>query len=124
MSAAERFEDLRIWQEARVFANAIYDVTEPLRDFDSRGQIRSAAVSVMNNIAEGFERRTDADFAHFLDVAKGSAGEVRSMLYLGEDRRFFAPNDALRLRADAFALSKGIAQLTKYLRGEVDRGSA
>jgi four helix bundle protein len=82
MNPAERFEDLRIWQEARVLANAIYDATDALRDFDFRGQIRSAAVSVMNNVAEGFERRTDADFAHFLDVAKGPAGEVRSMLYL------------------------------------------
>ena len=124
MSSAERFEDLRIWQEARVFANAIYDVTDPLRDFDFRGQIRSAAVSVMNNIAEGFERRTDADFAHFLDVVKGSAGEIRSMLYLGEDRKYVSTDAALHLRTDAETLSKGIAQLAKYLRGGTVKGSA
>jgi four helix bundle protein len=120
MNSAERFEDLRIWKEARVLANAVYDVTEPLRDFDFRSQIRSAAVSAMNNISEGFERRTDADFAHFLDVAKGSAGEVRSMLYLAEDRRFVASDIAARVRKDFVALSKGIAQLAKYLR---DKGA-
>jgi four helix bundle protein len=123
MNPAERFEDLRIWQEARVLANAIYDATEGLRDFDFRSQMRSASVSVMNNVAEGFERKTDADFAHFLDVAKGSAGEVRSMLYLAEDRRFVASNDSLRLRAAALALSKGIAQLAKYLRSNTNKGS-
>jgi four helix bundle protein len=124
MKPAERFEDLRIWQEARILANAIYDVTDSLRDFDFRGQIRSASISVMNNIAEGFERKTDADFAHFLDVAKGSAGEVRSMLYLAEDRRFVRPDDASRLRSDAAALSKGIAQLAKYLRGSGSKSTS
>jgi four helix bundle protein len=123
MSPAERFEDLRIWQEARVLANAIYDATDALRDFDFRGQIRSAAVSVMNNVAEGFERRTDADFAHFLDVAKGSAGEVRSMLYLAEDRAFVTSDKAARLRTDFVAVSKGIAQLAKYLRGKNGKGT-
>ena len=106
-----------------MLANAIYDATDALRDFDFRGQIRSAAVSVMNNVAEGFERRTDADFAHFLDVAKGPAGEVRSMLYLAEDRRFVASDIAARLRTDFVALSKGIAQLAKYLRGKSDKGA-
>jgi four helix bundle protein len=124
MNSAERFEDLRIWKEARVLANAVYDVTEPLRDFDFRSQIRSAAVSAMNNISEGFERRTDADFAHFLDVAKGSAGEVRSMLYLAEDRRFVASDIAARLRKDFVALSKGIAQLAKYLRDKGAKGTS
>jgi four helix bundle protein len=124
MNSAERFEDLRIWKEARVLANAVYDVTEPLRDFDFRSQIRSAAVSAMNNISEGFERRTDADFAHFLDVAKGSAGEVRSMLYLAEDRRFVASDIAARLRKDFVALSKGIAQLAKYLRSNGAKGTS
>ncbi len=101
-------------------ANAIYDATDSLRDFDFRGQIRSAAVSTMNNIAEGFERRTDADFAHFLDVAKGSSGEVRSMLYLAEDRRYIGTDHAERLRANAEGLSKGIAQLANYLRRDSD----
>src|SRR6267142_2604965 len=101
MSSAERFEDLRVWQEARGLANAVYDATDSLRDFVFRDQMRSAALSVMNNVSEGFERRTDADFAHFLDIAKGSAGEVRSMSYLAEDRRFVHSDDCLRLRSEA-----------------------
>jgi four helix bundle protein len=70
----------------------------------------------MNAISEGFERRTEADFAHFLDVARGSAGEVHSMLYLVEDRRFVVPDITARLRTDFVVLSKGVAQLAKYLR--------
>ena len=116
MSKVERFEDLRVWQESRALANALYDATEELRDFGFRDQLRRAAISAMNNIAEGFERRTDADFAHFLTIAKGSSGEVRSMAYLGEDRRYFPPALAVRLRSDAEALSGGIANLAKYLR--------
>lgn len=116
MSSAERFEDLRVWQQARVLANAVYDDTEGLRDFDFRSQMRRAAVSSMNNIAEGFERRTDADFAHFLDVAKGSSGEVRCTLYLAEDRKYVTPERASQLRDHATTLSRGIAELAKYLR--------
>ena len=76
---AERFEDLRIWQNARIQANRIYDEFGPdspsSRDFGFRDQIQRCGVSVMNNIAEGFERRTKRDFAHFLDLAQGSAGD-------------------------------------------------
>ena len=116
MAKVERFEDLRVWQEARVQANAVYDATERMRDFGFRDQMRRAAVSVMNNVAEGFERRTDADFAHFLDVAKGSNGEVRSMCYLGEDRRYLAPARAETMRLAAVSLSGGLATLATYLR--------
>jgi len=112
----QRFEDLRIWQQARVQANAVYDAMEPLRDFGFRDQIQRAAVSVMNNIAEGFERRTDADFARFLDNAKGSNGEVRSMLYLAEDRRFLSASDASLLRQASAEMSCGIENLAQHLR--------
>ncbi len=116
MSKVERFEGLRIWQEARSLTNLLYERTESLRDFAFRDQMRRAAMSTMNNIAEGFERHTDADFAHFLTVAKGSSGEVRSMLYLGEDRRYFTTDEATRLRASAESLSGGIANFAFYLR--------
>ena len=69
MGFAEDFEDLQIWQRSRVLTNAVYNAFEKIRDFDFRSQIQSAAVSVMNNIAEGFERRTKKDFAHFLDLS-------------------------------------------------------
>jgi len=76
MSFAERFEELRIWQEARTQVLAIYRCIERhssgYNDFAFRDQLQRASISVMNNIAEGFERKTPKDFAHFLDLAKGS----------------------------------------------------
>lgn len=120
---AERFEDLRIWQNARVQANAIYDSfgtgSASYRDFGFRDQIQRCAVSVMNNIAEGFERRSDQDFARFLDIAKGSNGETRSMLYLAEDRDYLSPEQAQSMRTCSEDLSGGIAALTNHLRKEV-----
>jgi four helix bundle protein len=92
---AERFEDLRIWQQARVMANEVYDAFAGCRDYGFRDQIQRAAVSSMNNIAEGFERRSSKDFGHFLDIAKASSGEVRSMLYLAEDRKYLSSECAV-----------------------------
>ena len=79
---AERFEDLRIWQESREQISDIYKCigrgSDGYTDFAFRDQLQRAAISMMNNIAEGFERKTHKDFAHFLDLAKGSCGEVRA----------------------------------------------
>ena len=116
MEFAENIEDLWTWERAREVANAVYDAFGKCREFDFRNQIQSAATSVMNNIAEGFERRTKKDFAHFLDLAKGSAGEVRSMLYLGEDRGYITAKDGEPLRADYKELSKSIGALAASLR--------
>ena len=116
----ERFEDLRIWKNARVQANSVYDsfdADSPSgRDFGFRDQIQRCAVSVMNNIAEGFERKSDPDFARFLDIAKGSNGEVRSMLYLAEDRRYLGPAIAEEMRNFSEDISRGIETLAKHLR--------
>jgi len=116
MEFAENFEDLRIWQRAKELANPVYDSFAKCREFDFRNHIQSAATSVMNNIAEGFERRTKKDFAHFLDLAKGSAGEVRSMLYLGKDRGYITAKEAAPLRADYKDLSKSSGALATSLR--------
>jgi four helix bundle protein len=118
MGFAENFEDLQIWQRSRVLTNEIYDAFEKCRDLDFRSQLRRAAVSTMNNIAEGFERRTKKDFAHFLDLSKGSSGEVRSMLYLGEDRRYIDKSFAERLRSECKDLSKSIGALASKLRSQ------
>ena len=83
------FEDLFAWKKARELANVIYIACDdgPLsKDYGLRDQLRRAAISVMSNIAEGFERATTPDFIHFLYIAKGSAGEIRSQLYLARDR--------------------------------------
>ena len=112
---AERFEGLRIWQQARVVANEVYDALSECGDYGFRDQMQRAAVSSMNNIAEGFERRTSKDFGHFLDIAKGSSGEVRSMLYLAEDRKYLSPEIASAMRDNAFGLSAGIAAFRRTL---------
>lgn len=115
----KRFEDLRIWQQARAQANAVYDSfgcdTPSGKDFGFRDQIQRCAVSVMNNIAEGFERRSDQDFARFLNIAKGSNGEFRSMLYLAEDRHYLASVIAEEMRSFAESLSEGIEALSRHL---------
>lgn len=116
MSFAESFEDLKIWQGSRALTNEVYSAMRNCKDYAFRDQIQRAATSVMNNIAEGFERRTKKDFAHFLDLAKGSAGEVRSMLYLGEDRDYIATQVAEPLRAEYSDLSKSIGALAASLR--------
>jgi four helix bundle protein len=121
MSLAERFEDLRIWQAARGQVASVYRCLEPrttgFQDFAFRDQLQRASISVMNNIAEGFERKTPKDFAHFLDVAKGSCGELRSMLYVAEDLEYLSPAEAERMRAEAARLSAGIAAFTAHVRG-------
>lgn len=93
MAKVEKFEDLKVWQEARALAIRIFEVThEPNfpRDFGFINQINDAAGSIMDNIAEGFERGGKKEFVQFLSVSKGSAGEVRSQVYRGLDRKYFS----------------------------------
>lgn len=116
MSFAERFEDLEIWQEARRLYREVYVLLKQCTDYSLRDQMCRAALSVMNNIAEGFERRTKKDFAHFLDLAKGSAGEVRSMTFAAQDVRILTEIDAEQLRSEYEALSRRIASFQKRLR--------
>ena len=84
----ERLEDLNIWQRARKMTQEIYTITEKpkfSKDYALKDQIRRAGVSVMSNIAEGFERGSNKEFVQFLYIAKGSIGEVRSQLYVALD---------------------------------------
>lgn len=78
----EKFEDIIAWKKAGELSLLIYKQFNECRDFGFKSQIERASVSIMNNIAEGFERRTNKEFKNFLYIAKGSCGEVRSMLYL------------------------------------------
>jgi four helix bundle protein len=116
----ERFEDLVAWQKARGFAAEIYRVTnigEFARDWDLRGQIRRAAVSVMSNISEGFERNRPREFYHFLSISKGSCGEARSQLYVALDAQYLSQPDFDKLSAQAEELSRVISGL----RASVER---
>ncbi len=116
MGKAECFEDLRIWQEARQLVKQIYVDFRHNRDYGFKDQIQRAGVSIMNNIAEGFERNPDADFARFLDIAKGSAGEVRSMYYSAEDLTYVDAETTKDRRAFAKSISQGISAWEGYLR--------
>jgi four helix bundle protein len=93
MTAITRSEEIEAWKTARLLANRVYDLTAQgafAKDFGLRDQIRRAAISVMSNIAEGFESRTQALFIDFLGRAKGSAGEVRAQLYIALDRGYLS----------------------------------
>jgi four helix bundle protein len=81
----ERFEDIIAWQKARLLTIDIYKIFNDIKDYGFKNQIQRASVSVMNNIAEGYERKSNNEFGRFLYIAKGSCGEVRSMLYLAKD---------------------------------------
>jgi four helix bundle protein len=78
----DRFEDIIAWQKAKELTKLIYNCFEKINDFAFKDQIQRASVSIMNNIAEGFERQTNNEFKYFLYISKGSCGEVRSMLVL------------------------------------------
>jgi four helix bundle protein len=126
MATFRHFSDIQAWKEARGFARSIYELTGSGRmpgDLALRDHLRRAAVSVMNNIAEGFARGTDPQFAKFLDIARGSAAESESMLFLLEDLvpPMSAEIVALRKRLDL--ITSLIAKLTSYLRNPQVRES-
>src|SRR5258708_39379331 len=107
MGTARQFEDLRIWQEARSLAQEAYRITKQAlfrRDFGLRDQITRAATSTMSNIAEGFERGSRKEFIQFLNVAKGSNGEVRSQLYVALDQEYIDKKKFSLLRETTLAL--------------------
>jgi len=113
------FEDLEIWKEARRLTQAIYRLTTTekfSKDFGLRDQIRRAAVSIMSNIAEGFERGGNQEFTQFLYIAKGSCGEVRSQLYVALDQSYVASNEVDELTQSFKRLSSMISNLITYLR--------
>ena len=109
------FESLRIWQETRAFVNDIYDMMQDCKDYGFRDQIQRAAVSIMNNIAEGNESGTDAKYINFLNIAKGSCSEVRSMLYLCEDFGFCTSDKHKELHEKAQSIASGLRNLITYL---------
>lgn len=97
----EKFEDLFVWQKARSLVRSVYRASEVWKDYGLKDQIRRASVSVMSNIAEGFERGTKDEFLYFLYVARGSCGEVRAQLYVASDQNFISKVDFERLSDEA-----------------------
>ena len=126
MARIEQFEDIDAWKKARELAQAVYEVTsvgEFARDFGLRDQIRRAAVSVMSNIAEGFERSGDKEFRQFLSLAKGSAGEVKAQLYVALDARFLSQEQFDQLYSLATETGRLIGGFMRYLTDSGYKGS-
>jgi four helix bundle protein len=121
----QNFEDLEIWKDARALTRAIYRLTaDPKfsKDFGLRDQIQRAAVSIMSNIAEGFERGGNQEFIQFLYVAKGSCGEVRSQLYTAMDQNYLDQKVVGDLLTSLTRLSIMIKHLIDHLKGSAMRG--
>ena len=96
MAMIQKFEDIQAWQEARTLVKMVYQLTNKdkfSKDFGMRDQIRRASVSVMNNIAEGFDCESKIEFARFLGIARRSAVEVQSMLYAALDVEYIDQNE-------------------------------
>jgi four helix bundle protein len=118
MTTVERFEDLDVWKRARLLTNLVYDLSESglfARDFGLRDQMRRAAVSIMSNIAEGFESHTQALFILFLGRAKGSSGELRSQLYIALDREYMSEEEFRKALNGAETCSRQITRFIQYL---------
>lgn len=119
----ERFEDLIAWQKARELTKRIYHYTSAgnfSNDFGLRDQIRRASVSVMSNIAEGFDRGSRAEFHHFLVIAKGSSAEVRSQLYVAKDINYLSDKDYRELMDLATESSRIIGGLRASIQRQRD----
>lgn len=112
----KKFEDLIAWQKAQDFAVNIYAIFNECKDYNYRNQICSAVVSISNNIAEGFERSSDANFSRFLYMSLGSASEVRSMLYLSVRLKYIDVETKDKLIEKVDEVSKIIRGLIKSLK--------
>ena len=121
MPTIKRFEELEIWQAAKEFAVEIYKVTDPKTfkgDHSLRDQIRRASVSIMANIAEGFDRNTKKEFINFLAYSLSSASEVKSHLYLIRELGYLNSEISETLLNKATAISQRTTKLIKYLRSD------
>ncbi len=118
MAKIERFEDLECWQAARLLTKHVYILcnTDSLKtDFNTVKQVKSAALSTMNNIAEGFARYNKKDFIRFLDYAQSSASEVRSMTYVFEDLKLLTEAEITILRDECDNVKRLTLGLIKYI---------
>lgn len=126
MAKIEKFEDIESWKLARQAAKLVYDVSSSgsfARDFALRDQIRRSSVSIMSNIAEGFERGGDKEFIQFLAIAKGSCGETRAQLYVALDQNYLTKKQFDELNERLNETGRLLSGLMKYLRQSELRGS-
>ncbi len=109
----EKYEDLDVWQNAIELSILIYEKLKLCKDYSFRDQICRASVSVPSNIAEGFERQYNNEYIQFLYIAKGSAGEVRTQLYIGQKLNYFDEKEALILQEKSRKISAQLFSLIK-----------
>ena len=125
MGGIERFEDLIAWQKSRILTANIYKVTrksEFAKDFGLSGQIQRAAVSIMSNIAEGFERQNPGEFHQFLTIARASCAEVRSQLYVSYDIGYLTPAEFDDLSAQSREVARIVSGLRAYIAKKRNKG--
>jgi len=126
MATINNFEDLEIWQKARDFCQNIFHITNNAKfskDYRLRDQIRASSGSIMDNIAEGFERNGNKEFIQFLFISKGSCGESRSQLFRAFDYDYIERKEFDELMIDAKNLSQNISNFIKYLKQSEMKGS-
>lgn len=111
----EKFEDIIAWQKAKELTLEIYRSFSIINDYSFRDQIQRASVSIMNNIAEGYERNSKKEFKYFLYIAKASAGEVRSMLYIAKELNYISNEKFVKFYSLVIEISKIIYGLIKIL---------
>ncbi len=119
MATFRRFEDIQAWQKAREVTRMIYEVTAEVRfagDYGLRDQTRRASVSIMANIAEGFGRHSDKEFANFLNMAHGSVSEVQSHLYIALDSNYIDQTAFTKLNNLLDEISRMTPVLAQHLR--------
>jgi four helix bundle protein len=126
MSKIERFEEIESWKVARELTREVYRITSTgdfARDFGLKDQIRRASVSILSNVAEGFERTGNKEFLQFLAIAKGSCGELRAQLYVAFDQSYINEDQLEFLSQQARSVSQLLSGFIKYLQQSELRGS-
>ena len=126
MGKIEHFEDIVAWQRGRELVREVYQVTSQgnfSKDYGLKEQIRRASVSIISNIAEGFERGGDKEFTQYLSQAKGSCGEVRTQLYVAWDLGYLSDEVFKGLREKAVSTGEIISGLMRYLKGSTLKGA-
>ena len=122
MTKIERFEDIKAWQEARALVRMVYEAVKSDKGFSNdykfREQVQSAAVSIMSNITEGFSRRSMKEFTQFLFIAKGSAAEVQSQLYVALDQGYITQEKFDELYSKSDEVARLISGFMQYLLGK------